>query len=265
MRLDLLGYAALFLAATGCAHVGIGPEEPEVPRAEAPPAVVATSPGAEGGEVGGFTYIERVTGGAKSNDTLPMIVALHGRGGTQRLFDRVFTGFAARARIIVPHGTSPEGKGFKWFEARSGGSDSDFAEGARPVAAQLAAAIAELRTTRPTLGRPVVCGFSQGASLTWALVVLHPDQVATAFTFAGRLPDGLAPAAWTSPFRPEVHAFDGTNDPGNAKTRATVEDVKRMGLQADLREYPIGHEVGDVEAHDALELMATIVSRPGGP
>jgi phospholipase/carboxylesterase len=282
MRPDAIAVSVILVAVTGC--VGLGPSG-EGRRSEAPQggpvayndyrgapegyavAGVAAAPPLAG-VAAGIPYVERITGGAGPNDALPMIVALHPRGGSAAQFARIFDNFPARARIILPHGAYGAGRGehYRWWEPRAGDGDAqNYAEGVRPVEAQMAAALAELRARRPTIGRPILCGFSQGATLAWALAVRHPEHVAAVFTFAGQIPLGFSPGVWMSPTRPEVHAYVGNRDPAINGTRASVNELRRMGIQAEIREYPIGHQVSQEELNDALPVMAALISRPGGP
>jgi phospholipase/carboxylesterase len=263
--------APVFLVAlTGCAAVG---PSREVEQPAVTPVGVSEVPAtsAEGriiGQAGGFEYVEFTTGGARVEEPLPMIIVMHGRGGRTEKFETIFAAFPGRARIIVPHG-HPNGKGgYAWWDHKVPGTDPEvISSDVRPVAAQMAAAIVELCAKRPTLGRPVVTGFSQGGMLAFSIAALHPDVVSAAFPMGGLLPLHFA-GTGVGATRPPVHAFHGTRDNTVPieSTRWSVGELRRVGYPADLTEYPsLGHQLGDEEAKTAMAQMAAFVSRPGGP
>ena len=60
-------------------------------------------------------YIEIVTGGARADDQLPLIVALHGRGDTAEGFAPLFSQLRARARVAILRPPHAWGGGQAWF------------------------------------------------------------------------------------------------------------------------------------------------------
>ena len=298
MRTSLLSLGVMLWALTGCLAVGPSGGEREAPRyTAAPPMAAPMAPpmgqappaqwqggGWQGGgwqgaapvapvgeaQAAGIPYVELVTGGAWSDEQLPMIVAMHPRGGTVDGFVRMFSSFPARARVIIPHGYGNGNGRFNWWEARVARDNAQVVSAAvRPVDQQMAAALRELIARRPTLGRPVVCGFSQGAMLSFALAANHPDLVSAAFPMGGYLPASFASGALTVPGpRPYIHAFHGTQDRVISVNlaRGSINDLRRLGVRADLTEYPsVGHKLDPEEVQAALNEMAAVVSRPGGP
>ena len=184
-------------------------------------------------------FLERLTGGASVSAPLPLIVALHGRGGRPEGVARLFASFAGRARVILPYGFDVSGDGFAWFADPT--DDRSFADGTRRAADRLAAVIAEIARRRPTVGKPIVTGFSQGGILSFALAVLHPDLVGAALPVAGVLPRPLWPSAWPAGVaKPSVHAFHGTADEvlSIEGARATLKRLREVGLPVELTEYP---------------------------
>jgi phospholipase/carboxylesterase len=298
MRTPLVPLCVFLLAVTGC--VGWGPsgdrEHPRYATASQPMAGVAAQPmagpsappdewqGAPQGNMGapqavaapygeaqaaGIPYVELVTGGARSDETLPMIVAMHPHGGSVQGFVRMFQSFPARARIIIPHGHATGNGRFNWWEPRVAHDDPQVVSAAvRPIEQQMALALRQLVAQRPTLGRPVVCGFSQGGMLSYALVVNHPELVSAAYPFGAFLPAGFSPGALTTPGpRPYVHAFQGAQDPVVTinMARGSIAELRRLGLRAEITEYPtVGHRLDPDEVRAALNEMAALVSRPGG-
>ena len=144
-----------------------------------------------------------------------------------------------RARLILPYGLEPYGEGFSWFSDWK--DEAELADGTRHAADRLAAMIDELARRRPTTGRAVITGFSQGGILSFTLAVLHPESVGAAFPVSGLLATPLWPIAWPpGREKPLVRAFHGTDDNRVpiAGARATVRRLKDVGLDAELAEYP---------------------------
>jgi phospholipase/carboxylesterase len=118
-----------------------------------------------------------------------------------------------------------------------------------------------LSRAHPSVGRPVVTGFSQGGMLSFTLAALHPQEIRASIPIAGRLPEGISPAkppAWLevialhgraddrilfsageqsvqrlsgAGFRARMHAFDGVGHtitaPMQRTLLTTLEDVLR--------------------------------------
>lgn len=210
-------------------------------------------------EAAGVRFVEVLTGGASASDTLPLVIALHGFGGRPDHFVRraELASLGVRARIIAPYGVTPLDQGFAWFTRED---PEHLTDDMRAVADRLAAMIAEIVQHRPTVGKPVVTGFSQGGMLSYAIAVLHPESVRAAFPAGGLLPVGLQPSAWpTGKEMPRVHAFHGTADtrvPIDAD-RATSRRLVEVGLHAELTEYPgEGHTLSPEMKRDLLRDLA---------
>ncbi|TKC98130.1 alpha/beta hydrolase [Polyangium fumosum] len=218
---------------------------PEPPPSSAAPRTEA-KPASGPPEAAGIRYLERVTGGAAATERLPLVVAIHGLGDRPESFVRLFDRIEGRMRVVVPYGTSPYSDGFSWFPlARR--DPAKLAEGTSLAADGLAAMLEELERTRPTRGRPIVTGFSQGGMLSFTLVVKHPERVGEALPLAGLLAPPLYPSAWPmGKVAPPVHAFHGDADTmvPHAGATETVRALVAVGFSAELTTYPgVGHTV----------------------
>src|SRR4029079_16314755 len=86
--------------------------------------------------------------------------------------------------------------------------------GVRALADRVVATADAIRAARPTRGRPVVMGFSQGGMLTWAVAVGHPRAIAAAFPVAGFLfPEIVEKTRVDVVATPPIVAFHGAADP----------------------------------------------------
>ena len=208
-------------------------------------------------EAAGIRFIEIVTGGANASDSLPLVVGIHGLGGSPEHFGSVLSSLSVRARLILPYGLEAYGEGFSWFPIWR--DDAELAAGTRRAADRLAAMIDELVRRRPTTGKPIVTGFSQGGMLSFGLAVLHPESVRAAFPISGLLARSLWPDEWpASREKPRVHALHGTADErvSIAEARATVRRLKEIGLSADLVEYPgVTHTVTAEMRRDVVQAI----------
>jgi phospholipase/carboxylesterase len=211
-------------------------------------------------------YVERTTGGASADERLPMIVALHGLGDRPENFARNFDDFRARARLIVPRGLDPYHDGFSWFPISPPRIDLDrVASGTERASRRLASSIASLARQKPTAGRPIVTGVSQGGMLSFALAVLHPEVQGEAYPVAGLLAPLHWPSSWApGKFAPKLRSFHGEVDPlvPLAVDRQSVDRLASLGIDATLRTYPgVDHTVTAEMWRDLLKALEEAVKR----
>ena len=219
------------LLAAALLACGVAP----APQAEPAPGVEA----AIGAEAVPLRYLERVTGGADAEAALPLILAVHGRGDRPEHFAGLVEGWQIPARVVLPQAPiATPGGGWSWFAARLSDPPGRLAAELAEVADALAALTRRLAAERPTVGRPVITGFSQGGMLSYTLAVRHPDLFAGAVPIGGFLPPELLPegAAPVAPVRALHGGADPRIDPGLA--RSSVAALRAAGADASLIEYP---------------------------
>ena len=222
-------------------------------------------------------YVERATGGAKSESPLAMLVVLHGKADTPEVMLRAFAGVRAPARLIAPRGVSLAGvpvgpvnhsfgHGFGWWDIHTRAADDrSFAAAAAEASRRMGVFIRRLAREKPTLGKPELVGFSQGAIVTYTISVQEPDLLSIAFPLSGMLPPPLMPDAWPAGKpRPIIHAFQGLRDPvvRIEQDRETVSRLKALGVPAVLKEYPaLVHALGPLEMKDVLKEVDDALGR----
>lgn len=228
-------------------------QQPVKPAAPAPSRAIppAPAPADELPELAGVHYLEFVTAGADPEAELPMIIAIHGLGDSPEGFRGLLERFEQPARVILPRGLDAHGPGWSWFPVRvSDVSDDDLqqlAVGIERAADALVPAIEQLTAQRPTTGKPIVTGFSQGGMLSFALAIQHPQLFSAAFPLGGWLPEPLwpGPASADTPMIP-ILAFHGDADarvPYPA-TVAAVAHLEQAGYRVQLRSYAgVGHAI----------------------
>lgn len=202
---------------------------------------------------------------AYAEERLPLVVVLHGYGGSPENIARVVEGLAVKARVITPHGSLPVGQGWGWFPRRASPGAPPLADGIRAAADTLAKTIADEVRDHPGCGRPIVTGFSQGGFLSYALAARSPAIVGFAAPIGGLLPAVLVPAKKPD-HAPAITAFHGDADRivELEKDRATSERFRSVGYQATLKTYPgVGHEVPPEEASDVRHAIEEAIRAEG--
>lgn len=188
----------------------------------------------------GLTYVEHLTGGAEQHETLPLVVAIHGLGDRPEHFAGVFEGWSYKARVVLPAGPTAWGSGHAWMTVRSSEPErlDALAAQTRSSADRVALLIQEISGARPTRGKPVVTGFSQGGMLSYALAVLHGDTIAAAIPVSGFLPRPLYPEFGVS--MAPVQGLHGVSDSiiSVQWARDTAQHINHVGGRAQLMEYP---------------------------
>ena len=209
--------------------------------------------------VGDIYYLEFVTAGADPASPLPMIIAIHGLGDSPQGFRSLLEEFDRPARVILPRGLDPEEPtGWSWFPIRARDPDVEgLAQGIDRAAKALAPAIAKLTTERPTVGKPIVTGFSQGGMLSFELAVHHGELFAAALPVGGWLPDPLWPQT-KNPSTPPILAFHGDADAAvrYEPTKAAVEHLRGLGYSVELETYVgVGHMISPEIYADLMQAL----------
>jgi predicted esterase len=198
-------------------------------------------------------HVVRVLPRSSDRET-PLVVALHGRGGTAEHFASLW--LDVDLDVAVPQGFSTYEWGYAWFDWPKGVSEEELAIRVIAAADRLWPAIAEIAHGR----KVAVIGFSQGAVLAFVLAARHPEAVVYAFPIAGSTPSqiflpGRAPAP--------VYAVHGADDRviPIVFDRTAISAFKEHGGVVELREFPgAGHKVTDEIRADVLAHLRSVVA-----
>ena len=240
------------------------PETSKEPTGNAAQADAFQAPDADGfGRAAGLRYLEIVQG-EKADARLPMVVVIHGMGDRARADWLDAIGVTLPARFILPEAPNAYGDGYSWFgyKVRGDNPPGALADGIADAAERVARALEVLLKQRPTLGRPIVTGFSQGGMLSFALALRHPELVELAQPISGTLPEPLWPTARAADGRqPPIRALHGTADeivPIDGP-RALTAKLQALGYDATLKEFSdIGHHVSGQmtsQSHQTLDAV----------
>lgn len=236
-----------------------GPDDPggDAPFFDAGPPLPAPPPDrpdfvVRQNEADGIYYLETVIGEAAWDDPLPMIVVLHGRGGSAQIPGGPFLGLTHPVRVIVPQAPDRLGAGWEWIPVYVGqGLVDRLSATLFQAASRIAALVRRLADERPTGGRPIVTGFSQGALLTLTLALHHDDVVGAAFPLASWLPPPLEPTYLRPDLRfPRIRSMHGTADPiiPIGPTRQLFNHLENLGYDVDLVEFEgVVHTISEDE------------------
>jgi phospholipase/carboxylesterase len=190
-----------------------------------------------------------------------MVIMIHGLGDKPR-FDW-FNGADAITtpmRLIMPQAPTPHYGGFAWFPFRVGDNDPDaLARGIASAADELARSIELLRARRPTLGQPIVTGFSQGGMLSYALALRHPELFELSHPISGMLPEPLWPKDKPAATRfPPIVAMHGDADDvvPIEPARQLRAHLGRLGYAISLREFAgVRHQMTPAMDAYTVELL----------
>jgi predicted esterase len=232
---------------------------------EPPPPSPPLCPGIDshGGALEGIDYVERRSGKAGAELTLPMLIVLHGGGHNPKaMADRAAEGIPVKARVIAPTGfyikADEAGEGHPHWRDPSGQIPL------REDAAQITSFLEQIRRCRPTLGKPVIAGYDEGADLAYLLAVQQPDLVSTVI-MAGGMPD-LRAGLPTAPVL-GLHGVKDTVAPYDTARNAYHGLIASGAPVRFLRMFGVTHSfAGALQIklwHEAARALAAIHSAGG--
>jgi phospholipase/carboxylesterase len=219
----------------------------------APPAAAPTDT---------LAYLELLTGGAQASDTLPLVVALHGRGDTADGFTRAFRDMPTPARVVLLRAPIHEGEsGDAWFTFQHVDTWQHVADDVDVLCDRVVATVDAIEAAHPSRGRPMLTGFSQGGMITYAMALRHPDRFGALYPVSGILITELYRHDHADPAHtPPIVAFHGTRDeiiPIDAD-REAIQTLETRGVHVDLHPHDATHWLdGEMRA----DLWATIAAQ----
>ena len=204
--------------------------------------------GPDGGTVAGIRYHEFRTPGVDANAELPMLIIFHSLGTAPSFLisagkSRV-QNTDGPVRVIVPQSPRTIGnKGyFSWFGSLRAGSKDQVAlsEMMQQAGREMDAFICQITKCRPTVGKPIVSGTSQGGSMAYLMATLYPNRVSGAVPIAGWLPKDL----WDTNMAPTIAGhgiYDDVVDYDNTAAYWAIMD--QYGAPIEYKSFNTGHDV----------------------
>jgi len=175
----------------------------------------------------------------------PVIGMLHGWTGDE---DSMWV-FASRlpknALLIAPRGLYPAPMGgYAWHKQR--GSLWPFIEDFNQAVEDLLELFTPQNFPQGDFEQLRLVGFSQGAALTYAFGLQHPERVQALAGLAGFLPEGSADLAVGQPLLDKpVFVVHGVQDElvPVEKARFAVQILERAGASVTYCEHDVGHKL----------------------
>jgi predicted esterase len=201
-------------------------------------------------------YVPSATGSART------LLLLHGTGGDERSLLGLGRQLAPDAALLGVRGRVLEHGAPRWFRRFGEGvfDEADVRQRAGELAQFLAAAQVQYGFDPAGLAS---VGYSNGANIAAALILLHPGVLAAAVLLRAMLP--LEPDTAPRLAGTRVLMAAGERDP-----YAPAESVQRLsallrggGAEVELRWSPGGHQLGLEEVAAAQRWLAALSAGPG--
>ncbi len=181
------------------------------------------------------------------------LVLLHGSGGNETSLMPLAHRIAPRAALLGLRGRSTEEGQPRWFR-RFSMARFDQAD----IRAEAAAFAAFLEEAQSAYGldpaRTICLGYSNGANLIGAVMLLHPGIVRRAILLRAMLV--LVEPAQADLADTQVLTLSGASDPYGAYASELETLLKQSGAQLDARRIDAGHDLTDTDVAIAREWLA---------
>lgn len=185
----------------------------------------------------------------------PTVLALHGTGGTEEDLIPLAQQLAPEAHVLAPRGRVLEDGMARFFRRLAIGvfDEADVRRAAGELAEFVALAA---RQYGFAANRVFALGYSNGANVAAAVLLLHPECLAGAALLRGVLP--LTPEQDPNLAGRPVLIAAGTSDPYAPVPRveALAELLGRAGAEVDLRWQAAGHDLTPSDLYGLREWVA---------
>ncbi|HEX9170844.1 MAG TPA: alpha/beta hydrolase [Roseiarcus sp.] len=201
-------------------------------------------------------YVHRFEPGADPN--LPPILLLHGTGGSETDLLPLGREIAPRAALLSPRGNVLEGDMPRFFgRYREGLFDED---DVRRRATELSLFVDGARRAYG-IAQPVALGYSNGANIAAAVLLLHPETMAGAILLRATTPLAEPPTPDLSGI--PVLILSGLNDPIIPRSGAEklARTLAAAGARVERVELPAGHGLTQADVDRAKTFFARETAR----
>jgi predicted esterase len=207
--------------------------------------------------VPGFPVLERITGGVDPAQPMPLVLLLHGIGGSEEQLV-AYTNLKVPARLVYLRGPVSSGvTAHSFLKARF--ATPGFMEEAQAMVPQIIRAADTIASQR-AVTRTLVLGYSQGGHVAWLLA--GSGRFDVVFPVSGALLPSFQPPPPTG--RTTIHALHGEDDrtlPATAGA-ATFRAFSAAGYPGDFSRVKAGHSLATLGKHLAPLLTATLSPPP---
>ncbi|MGO9666064.1 MAG: alpha/beta hydrolase, partial [Polyangia bacterium] len=172
----------------------------------------------------------------------------------------LFQGLRTKARIIAPYADAQNGH-FGWYRGESSAAG---APGPRRAAETLVPFLGQMHDAWPSVGKPIVVGYSQGAIVAMTLAITAPKSLSAVVSISGRLPPALFREARKTAPGPTIEIFHGERDRAVpfAACKESVAVLKAAGFSTKAHFYPdVGHKMSRSEAQEILTTLERLLAQ----
>jgi phospholipase/carboxylesterase len=204
-----------------------------------------------------LSYIHRFEPGAEPR--LPPVLLLHGTGGDENDLVPLGREIAPGTALLSPRGNVLEGDMPRYFRRfREGLFDE---EDVRRRAGELASFVAEARRAYG-LDQPLALGYSNGANIAAAVMLLHPETLAGAILLRAMAPLSEPPKAILSGV--PVLILSGSSDPIAPRSSAEklAAALAAAGARVEREDLSTGHGLTPADVTRAKAFYGREAARP---
>jgi phospholipase/carboxylesterase len=204
-----------------------------------------------------LAYVHRFERGA--DPTFPPILLLHGTGGDETDLVPLGREIAPAAAILSPRGNVLEGDKPRFFRRFGEGLFDE--DDVRRRAGELADFVAKVRRTYG-LDQPLALGYSNGANIAAAVLLLHPKTLAGAVLLRAMAP--LAEPPRSDLTGVPVLILSGLNDPIAPRSSAEklAAALAAAGARVERDDLPAGHGLTPADVKRAKAFYAREAAHP---
>ena len=204
-----------------------------------------------------LTYLHRFEPGA--DPSLPPLLLLHGTGGDETDLIPLGREIAPGAPLLSPRGNVLEGDMPRFFRRFCEGLFDE--DDVRRRAGELANFIAEARRAYG-LAQPLALGYSNGANIAAAVLLLHPKTFAGAILLRAMAPLADLPTPDLSGV--PVLILSGSNDPIAPRSSAEklAAALAATGARVERDDLPAGHGLTQADLTRAKAFYAREAAHP---
>jgi phospholipase/carboxylesterase len=197
-----------------------------------------------------LSFVHRYEPAADANR--PPLLLLHGTGGDENDLIDLGRMVAPGAALLSPRGKVLEGGSLRFFRRLAEGVFDE--DDVRKRANELADFIGEARQAYG-LPAPVAVGFSNGANIAAATLLLRPESLSGAVLLRAMVPLAMPPAANLS--GKPVLILSGSMDAMIPETNAgrLVSSLRNAGADVQHRTLPAGHGLSQADLTIARDFL----------
>lgn len=184
---------------------------------------------AQGGHLVGVDYIEFVTGGARADDELPMVISLHGLGYDNTAHIDWLKELVEPARVILPNGFFEKESSTKraWWPSYSDRALKEASQG-------MANFVYFIQQCRPTRGKPIITGHSMGGFVALDFATQFPELISASVPVAATRSKRL----WDEEPGVPVHGIHGELDGTLDRANSYYYEMYERGLPVGVTIVP---------------------------